>query len=106
MLIVLTSSKAILLKKEPNNCFDVLMSFSSFTYLEQEMENYIGGLIPNLAQLRDMPSAFVTMYCRIAAHKFFFFCDPHKRGWHLALVVRFLLNIDFVLYDRGIEHIN
>ncbi|KAG6437501.1 hypothetical protein SASPL_102419 [Salvia splendens] len=45
-----------------------------------EMENYIEGLIPNLAQLRDMPDGFVQMYCRIAAHKFFFFCDPHKRG--------------------------
>ncbi|KAK4382716.1 putative serine/threonine-protein phosphatase 2A regulatory subunit B'' subunit TON2 [Sesamum angolense] len=45
-----------------------------------EMESYIRGLIPNLAQLRDMPAAFVQMYCRIAAHKFFFFCDPHKRG--------------------------
>ncbi|KAK4491079.1 hypothetical protein RD792_001801 [Penstemon davidsonii] len=44
-----------------------------------EMESYIRGLIPNLAQLRDMPAAFVQMYCRIAAHKFFFFCDPHKR---------------------------
>lgn len=46
------------------------------------MESYIGGLIRNLAQLRDMPGAFVQMYCRIAAHKFFFFCDPHKRGSH------------------------
>ena len=46
----------------------------------QEMEAYIRGLIPNLAQLRDMPAAFVQMYCRIAAHKFFFFCDPHRRG--------------------------
>ena len=46
----------------------------------QEMENYIRGLIPNLAQLRDMPAAFIQMYCRIAAHKFFFFCDPHRRG--------------------------
>ncbi|XP_022760513.1 probable serine/threonine-protein phosphatase 2A regulatory subunit B'' subunit TON2 isoform X2 [Durio zibethinus] len=45
-----------------------------------EMEAYIRGLIPNLAQLRDMPDAFVQMYCRIAAHKFFFFCDPHRRG--------------------------
>ncbi|CAA3003972.1 probable serine threonine- phosphatase 2A regulatory subunit B subunit TON2, partial [Olea europaea subsp. europaea] len=45
-----------------------------------EMEFYIRGLIPNLAQLRDIPEAFVQMYCRIAAHKFFFFCDPHKRG--------------------------
>uniref|UniRef100_A0A452Y0E5 EF-hand domain-containing protein n=4 Tax=Aegilops tauschii TaxID=37682 RepID=A0A452Y0E5_AEGTS len=44
------------------------------------MEAYIRGLIPNLAQLRDMPSAFVQMYCRIAARKFFFFCDPHRRG--------------------------
>uniref|UniRef100_A0A0E0KYI7 EF-hand domain-containing protein n=1 Tax=Oryza punctata TaxID=4537 RepID=A0A0E0KYI7_ORYPU len=34
-----------------------------------EMEAYIRGLIPNLAQLRDMPSAFVQMYCRIAARK-------------------------------------
>ncbi|PKU78074.1 putative serine/threonine-protein phosphatase 2A regulatory subunit B'' subunit TON2 [Dendrobium catenatum] len=32
-----------------------------------EMEAYIRGLIPNLAQLRDMPAAFVQMYCRIAA---------------------------------------
>ena len=48
----------------------------------QEMEAYIRGLIPSLAQLRDMPSAFVQMYCRIAAHKFFFFCDPHRRGLH------------------------
>ncbi|RVX22363.1 putative serine/threonine-protein phosphatase 2A regulatory subunit B'' subunit TON2 [Vitis vinifera] len=46
-----------------------------------EMEAYIRGLIPNLAQLRDMPAAFVQMYCRIAAHKFFFFCDPHRRDW-------------------------
>nr|GMD77809.1 probable serine/threonine-protein phosphatase 2A regulatory subunit B'' subunit TON2 [Ipomoea batatas] len=45
-----------------------------------EMEAYIRGLIPNLAQLRDMPAAFVQMYCRIAAHKFFFFCDPNRRG--------------------------
>ncbi|KAL6560512.1 putative serine/threonine-protein phosphatase 2A regulatory subunit B'' subunit ton2 [Orobanche gracilis] len=45
-----------------------------------EMESYVRGLIPNLAQLRDMPASFVQMYCRIAAHKFFFFCDPHKRG--------------------------
>ncbi|GMP76670.1 hypothetical protein CsSME_00033251 [Camellia sinensis var. sinensis] len=44
-----------------------------------EMEVYIRGLIPNLAQLRDMPAAFFQMYCRIAAHKFFFFCDPHRR---------------------------
>lgn len=44
------------------------------------MEAYIRGLIPNLAQLRDMPTAFVQMYCRIAARKFFFFCDPHRRG--------------------------
>lgn len=57
---------------------DVLTSLFS---VKQEMENYIGGLIPNLAQLRDMPDGFVQMYCRIAAHKFFFFCDPHKRGW-------------------------
>ncbi|KAH7513310.1 hypothetical protein FEM48_Zijuj12G0186500 [Ziziphus jujuba var. spinosa] len=50
-------------------------------FLQQhEMEAYIRGLIPNLAQLRDMPPAFVQMYCRIAAHKFFFFCDPHRRG--------------------------
>ncbi|CAN1129694.1 Probable serine/threonine-protein phosphatase 2A regulatory subunit B'' subunit TON2 [Linum perenne] len=45
-----------------------------------EMEAYIRGLIPNLAQLRDMPGVFIQMYCRIAAHKFFFFCDPHRRG--------------------------
>jgi serine/threonine-protein phosphatase 2A regulatory subunit B'' len=45
-----------------------------------EMESYIGGLIPNLAQLRDMPPAFNQMYCRIASQKFFFFCDPHRRG--------------------------
>ncbi|KAI3677761.1 hypothetical protein L6452_37029 [Arctium lappa] len=45
-----------------------------------EMEAYIRGLIPNLAQLRDMPAAFVQMYCHIAAHKFFFFCDPNRRG--------------------------
>ncbi|OMO86770.1 serine/threonine-protein phosphatase 2A regulatory subunit B'' subunit gamma [Corchorus capsularis] len=45
----------------------------------KEMEAYIRGLIPNLAQLRDMPAAFVQMYCRIAAHKFFF-CDPNRRG--------------------------
>ncbi|CAL5415695.1 unnamed protein product [Camellia sinensis] len=44
-----------------------------------EMEAYVRGLIPNLAQLRDMPAAFFQMYCRIAAHKFFFFCDPHRR---------------------------
>ncbi|KAJ4908153.1 putative serine/threonine-protein phosphatase 2A regulatory subunit B'' subunit TON2 [Raphanus sativus] len=46
----------------------------------QEMESYISGLIPNLAQLRDMPDAFTNMYCRIASQKFFFFCDPHRRG--------------------------
>uniref|UniRef100_A0A1J3E668 Putative serine/threonine-protein phosphatase 2A regulatory subunit B'' subunit TON2 n=1 Tax=Noccaea caerulescens TaxID=107243 RepID=A0A1J3E668_NOCCA len=45
-----------------------------------EMESYITGLIPNLAQLRDMPEAFIQMYCRIASQKFFFFCDPHRRG--------------------------
>lgn len=57
-------------------------SFFSFCHpgVLQEMEAYIRGLIPNLAQLRDMPPAFIQMYCRIAAHKFFFFCDPHRRG--------------------------
>ncbi|KAF2578746.1 hypothetical protein F2Q68_00000650 [Brassica cretica] len=45
----------------------------------QEMESYISGLIPNLAQLRDMPDAFTNTYCRIASQKFFFFCDPHRR---------------------------
>ncbi|XP_051145918.1 probable serine/threonine-protein phosphatase 2A regulatory subunit B'' subunit TON2 isoform X2 [Andrographis paniculata] len=45
-----------------------------------ELEAYIRGLIPKLAQLKDMPVDFVQMYCRIAAHKFFFFCDPYKRG--------------------------
>ncbi|XP_073526625.1 uncharacterized protein [Phyllobates terribilis] len=45
-----------------------------------EMEAYIRGLIPNLAQLRNMAPALIQMYCRIAAHKFFFFCDPHRRG--------------------------
>lgn len=50
-------------------------------YLEPyEMEAYIRGLIPNLAQLRDMPAEFVQMYCHIAAHKFFFFCDPSRKG--------------------------
>lgn len=51
------------------------------------MEAYIRGLIPNLAQLRDMPTAFIQMYCRIAAHKFFFFCDPHRRGMPNSLVL-------------------
>ncbi|OAE31055.1 hypothetical protein AXG93_4031s1050 [Marchantia polymorpha subsp. ruderalis] len=46
----------------------------------QEMEGYIRGLIPNLAQLRDIPAPFVTMYCRIATRKFFFFCDSQRRG--------------------------
>ncbi|KAL2464128.1 putative serine/threonine-protein phosphatase 2A regulatory subunit B'' subunit TON2 [Forsythia ovata] len=41
-----------------------------------EMENYIKGLIPNLAQLRDMPAAFEQTYCRIAAHKYFFSVIP------------------------------
>uniref|UniRef100_A0A0A9DWA1 Phosphatase subunit g4-1 n=1 Tax=Arundo donax TaxID=35708 RepID=A0A0A9DWA1_ARUDO len=50
-----------------------------------EMEAYIRGLIPNLAQLCEMPSAFVQMYCRIAARKFFFFCDPHRRGNELSI---------------------
>ncbi|GLJ45903.1 hypothetical protein SUGI_0966330 [Cryptomeria japonica] len=45
-----------------------------------EMEAYIRHLIPNLGQLRDMPTDFLYMYCRIAAHKFFFFCDPHRQG--------------------------
>ncbi|KAG7028962.1 putative serine/threonine-protein phosphatase 2A regulatory subunit B'' subunit TON2 [Cucurbita argyrosperma subsp. argyrosperma] len=45
-----------------------------------EMEGYIRGLIPNLAQLRDIPASFVQTYCRIAARKFFFFCDPARRG--------------------------
>ncbi|GKE07988.1 discordia 1 [Tanacetum coccineum] len=45
-----------------------------------EMEAYIQGLIPNLAQLRDMPTMFVQMYCRFASQKFFFFCDPIRRG--------------------------
>jgi serine/threonine-protein phosphatase 2A regulatory subunit B'' len=46
----------------------------------QEMEAYIRGLIPNLAQLRNIPPPFLSMYSRIAARKFFFFCDPLRRG--------------------------
>ncbi|CAM6103845.1 unnamed protein product [Calypogeia fissa] len=50
-------------------------------YLQsQEMEAYVRGLIPNLAQLRDIPAPFVSMYCRIATRKFFFFCDNQRRG--------------------------
>ncbi|KAL2505040.1 putative serine/threonine-protein phosphatase 2A regulatory subunit B'' subunit TON2 [Abeliophyllum distichum] len=49
--------------------------------MEQEMGSYIKGLIRNMAQLRDMPTAFEETYCCIAAHNFFFFCEPHKRGW-------------------------
>ncbi|CAN8244053.1 unnamed protein product [Cochlearia groenlandica] len=45
-----------------------------------EMEAYIGDLIPNFAQLRDMDPNFIPTYCRIASQKFFFFCDPHRRG--------------------------
>lgn len=58
------------------------------------MEQYIRGLIPNLAQLRDMPEGFLGMYCRIAAQKFFFFCDPHRRG--LLSYLFLLCNIDTV----------
>lgn len=46
----------------------------------QEMESYIRGLIPNLAQLRNIPPPFLSMYSRIAARKFYFFCDPLRRG--------------------------
>ncbi|KAG0572471.1 hypothetical protein KC19_VG098100 [Ceratodon purpureus] len=46
----------------------------------QEMEAYVRGLIPNLAQLRHIPSPFLSMYSRIAARKFYFFCDPLRRG--------------------------
>lgn len=53
----------------------------------QEMEGYIRGLIPNLAQLRDIPASFVQTYCRIAARKFFFFCDPARRGLPTALIM-------------------
>ncbi|XP_075512259.1 putative serine/threonine-protein phosphatase 2A regulatory subunit B'' subunit TON2 [Primulina tabacum] len=55
-----------------------------------EMESYMGGLISNLLQLWDMPGAFVQMYCRIAAHKFFFFCDPHERSY--ACIKKVLLS--------------
>ena len=54
------------------------------------MEAYIRGLIPNLAQLCDMPNAFMQMYCRIAAHKFFFLCDPNRRGWPTFLFYTFI----------------
>ena len=57
-----------------------------FFFFWQEMEGYIRGLIPNLAQLRDIPASFVQPYCRIAARKFFFFCDPARRGLGTALI--------------------
>lgn len=60
------------------------------------MEAYIRGLIPNLAQLRDMPAAFVQMYCRIAARKFFFFCDPHRRGMWLDLIQVVSMVVSFI----------
>ncbi|KAI8561594.1 hypothetical protein RHMOL_Rhmol04G0352300 [Rhododendron molle] len=66
-----------------------------------EMEAYIRGLIPNLAQLRDMPSAFVQMYCRIAAHKFFFFCDPHRRA---EFVCKVEVNFNAVWLPLAIQH--
>ena len=58
----------------------VLKYFSFILIFPKEMESYIRGLIPNLAQLRDIPGPFLPMYCRIAVRKFFFFCDPHRRG--------------------------
>ena len=65
------------------------------------MVAYIRGLIPNLAQLRDMPAAFVQMYCRIAVHKFFFFCDPHRRGLPCSKSYLSYSNarVDFLLED-------
>lgn len=56
----------------------------------QEMQSYITGLIPNLAQLRQMPTNFNSTYCRVAASKFFFFCDPHRRGLPYCLMFLFL----------------
>ncbi|GKB86168.1 probable serine/threonine-protein phosphatase 2A regulatory subunit B'' subunit TON2 [Tanacetum coccineum] len=44
-----------------------------------EMEAYIRGLLPHLAQLSDMPTQFVQVYCCIASQKFFF-CDPNRLG--------------------------
>ncbi|KAJ6904238.1 hypothetical protein NC651_021389 [Populus alba x Populus x berolinensis] len=69
ILLEIARAEAIIGKND-----EAIMNF------EKEMVAYIRGLIPNLAQLRDMPVAFIQMYCRIAAHKFFFFCDPQRRG--------------------------
>ncbi|XP_020693473.2 probable serine/threonine-protein phosphatase 2A regulatory subunit B'' subunit TON2 [Dendrobium catenatum] len=71
-----------------------------------EMEAYIRGLIPNLAQLRDMPAAFVQMYCRIAAQKFFFFCDPHRRG--KACIKKILLSncLQELMELHQVSHLN
>ena len=66
------------------------------------MEAYIRGLIPNLAQLRDMPAEFIQMYCHIAARKFFFFCDPSRRGSSVYLLLHFKSYILDTFYCLGI----
>lgn len=46
----------------------------------QEFEAYIAQLVPNLRLLQFMDPSFLSLYCRIAARKFLFFCDPQRRG--------------------------
>nr|GEU40956.1 probable serine/threonine-protein phosphatase 2A regulatory subunit B'' subunit TON2 [Tanacetum cinerariifolium] len=63
-----------------HNVADALTKVVEFHSTNQGNGGYIGGLIPNLAQLRDMPAEFIQMYYHIATHRFFFFCDPSREG--------------------------
>nr|GFA92124.1 probable serine/threonine-protein phosphatase 2A regulatory subunit B'' subunit TON2 [Tanacetum cinerariifolium] len=65
-----------------------------------EMEAYIRGLIPNLAQLRDMPAEFIQMYCHIATHRFFFFCDPSRREQIGSKCRRFFRPSNFMKFEK------
>ncbi|KAI3778202.1 hypothetical protein L2E82_07308 [Cichorium intybus] len=69
-----------------------ILPFFYLYVMRTEMEAYIRGLIPNFAQFCDMPAEFVQVYCHIAAHKFYFFCDPSRRGpfnVHLRSIILF-----------------
>ncbi|CCW63707.1 unnamed protein product [Phytomonas sp. EM1] len=47
---------------------------------EEDLENFIGKLIPHLKLVRDMPPWMRSYYLCHASRKFMFMCDPHNVG--------------------------
>ncbi|XP_019052951.1 PREDICTED: probable serine/threonine-protein phosphatase 2A regulatory subunit B'' subunit TON2 [Nelumbo nucifera] len=79
LLFYLYVMRTVSLTKARIDMSELDEDFDGFLH-SHEMEVYIRDLNPNLTQRRGRPAGSIQMNYRIAACKFLFLCDPHRRG--------------------------